>query len=77
MCSASVGQKENRGAGLQPKVKELEKQLNDQRVTSARRESLLKAQLKVLLPSSVVAEPCLWHQLVRVRPSCMWIKMQG
>ncbi|CAL8470589.1 g10131 [Coccomyxa elongata] len=44
--SASVGQKENRGSGLQPKVKELEKQLNDQRVTSARRESLLKAQLK-------------------------------
>ncbi|BDA45827.1 hypothetical protein COCOBI_07-6140 [Coccomyxa sp. Obi] len=44
--SASVAQKENRGAGLQPKVKELEKQLNDQRVTSARRESILRAQLK-------------------------------
>ncbi len=52
MRSASVAQKENRSAGLQPKVKELEKQLDDQRVSSARREGILKAQLKVLLPSS-------------------------
>jgi len=46
LCSITQ-QKENKGAlGAQQKVKELEKQLNEQRVASARRESFLKTQLK-------------------------------
>lgn len=45
--SASTAQKENKGAGALPRVKELEGQLQDARLASARRESILKKELKV------------------------------
>lgn len=61
LCSASstTQQKENKGA--QQKVKELEKQLNEQRVATARRESFLKNQLKVGAPDTITSP---WLQMV-------------
>jgi hypothetical protein len=47
-CSTAAARKENRGAGgANKRVQELEKELNDQRVASARRVRALEARLQV------------------------------
>lgn len=48
LCSNSAPQKENKGIAAHQRVKELETQLKEERVSWARKESLHKNQLKVL-----------------------------